>query len=145
MKIRLSGDQVRRLNALVDAHPQLGGIEAAHRYCIEVVTHELIRDDAEAQERWNAERAAAWAERKAKATKRPSRRVGPQRRQPEIVAPSRAPRPDPVRELVLYKHGERARTKPAAPTTPTPTSSSSSSSKSSKKSARSGAEGGASE
>ena len=109
MKIRLSGEQIRRLNALVAAHPdELRGLDDAVRVCIESVTNRVYEGAADEKAAFDRQRTEAWEDRKRRATKpvrRPRRRSKPEEG-PRPVP--RAPRPDLVRELArkisTYEH-----------------------------------------
>ena len=110
MKIRLSGDETRRLRALVDNHDELTGIDQAVRFCIELVTDKIYKDTKSDREAWDRRRTEEWAKKKA-AAKQPVRRARPRNRSEMIAPAAYTPRRDSVRELVeKYVHD------PAPPT-----------------------------
>ena len=110
MKIRLSGDETRRLQALVDHHDELTGIDQAVRFCIEVVTDRVYEGTRSDREAWDRKRTEDWEKRKA-AAKQPVRRPRVRNRGEMIAPAAHTPRRDSVRELVEdYIHN------PARPT-----------------------------
>ncbi len=125
MKARLSGDNVRRLNALVEASrrevarfyehhdedddfpgPVIRNVEDALQYCIAAATREVYEDQAEDNDAYQAARTAAWEAKKEASAQNPSR-PGRQRVRPVPTAPRRAANAGPKAEPVTYAHAGR--------------------------------------
>lgn len=132
MKARLSGDNVRKLNALVAAsrrdverfheqHPDddypgpvIRNLDDALSYCIDAATREVVEADAVDNDAYQSARTAAWERKKKDAGGRPTRPTRPRPRTVPTAAPraaNRGPRPEPV----VYEHvgREKAEPKPA--------------------------------
>lgn len=121
MRIRLNGEQVRRLKALVATHDEINTVAQALDAAIVYASHESYEDGRKVLEEHDAARIAAWEKRKADArtrqgpprrTRRPKSKISPAVREAKgraaPVLGGRRPPPSRVKaapaEPLVYEH-----------------------------------------